>query len=365
MRNVKIKMFIVIAVLTVAFAAITTSFTLSGSTKISGNENDYNVYYSNALVNGVQDKKIIKSRTELEFKATFDKLGQQYVLDYDVTNGSRNYDSELEMVCVGGNDYLSVDNVFNDSDILKSLETRSGRLTLELIKSYTQDVELEVTITCTINANALERDELGEGDAPKPISKWNVTDKDGNNELSIGDEISYGNEIFNVISDNGDTITMLAKNHLGPDFKQTDDKTTGYVTFSDEIGWESTPAPKDIDIFAYQGNAKLYVEEYVSYLITETNDTSLTGNLIKASELKNLDCNISDDYEYTNDNYCTNESYNEWLFNGTNFWTSSASPHTKNEYIIDVISSSKKLSMTYNTSVRTIRPTITISKTSL
>ena len=53
-------------------------------------------------MNGDQDKSIIKDDTIIEFTTTFEYVGQEYVLDYEVTNGSKNYDAELEMVCTGG-----------------------------------------------------------------------------------------------------------------------------------------------------------------------------------------------------------------------------------------------------------------------
>ena len=66
------------------------------------------------------------------------------------------------MECSEGNDYLTVTNEFDTTTNLEALKTRSVKLTLELKKSYAGEEDLDVTITCTIDANAIERESLGE-----------------------------------------------------------------------------------------------------------------------------------------------------------------------------------------------------------
>lgn len=151
----------VIALMAVGFAAISTTLIINGTAKLVENTNDFDVYYSDALVNGVQDLSVINSANEIVFNTTFSTPGEKYVLDYDVTNGSKNYDAELTMVCTGGNEYLSVTNEFDDVDPLVALDTRAGKLTIEMLKSYLGD-DLEVTIECSISASAVERDSLAE-----------------------------------------------------------------------------------------------------------------------------------------------------------------------------------------------------------
>ena len=158
----KKSMILVLLLMVVGFAAVSTTLYINGSTTINANQDDFNVYYSNALVDGVEDKSVITDDTHITFTTTLEALGDTYELDYEVTNGSKNYDAELTMECSTGNDYLEVTNVFDETTNLESLKTRSGKLTLEQTKSYTGETDLEVTITCTIDANAIERTSLGE-----------------------------------------------------------------------------------------------------------------------------------------------------------------------------------------------------------
>ena len=169
MRKKK-TMLLVVLLMAVGFAAVSTTLYINGQTKINANHDDFNVYYSDAYVNGEQDKSVITDNTHISFTTELSTLGEKYVLDYEVTNGSKNYDAELVMECTEGNEYLTVTNEFDTTTNLEALKTRSGKLTLELKKSYAGDTDMDVTITCTIDANAIERDSLGEATPVGPIA---------------------------------------------------------------------------------------------------------------------------------------------------------------------------------------------------
>ena len=155
------SMILVVLLLAIGFAAISTTLYINGSSKINPNQEDFNVYYSDAYVNEAQDLSVITDDTHISFTTTFEELGQKYILDYEVTNGSKNYDAELIMSCTSSSEYLTVLNEFDTENILMARGSRLGRLSIEQTKSYAGD-DLEVTIECIINANALERDSLNE-----------------------------------------------------------------------------------------------------------------------------------------------------------------------------------------------------------
>ena len=156
----KKSILLIVLLMAVGFAAVSTTLYINGQTKISANQDDFNVYYSDAYVNGVQDKSVITDDTHIIFETELSTLGEKYVLDYEVTNGSKNYDADLVMECTSDNDYLTVTNEFDDETILESSKKRTGKLSLELTKSNAGE-DVEVTITCTINANAVARTSLG------------------------------------------------------------------------------------------------------------------------------------------------------------------------------------------------------------
>ena len=169
------KKYILIAllVLAVGFAAVSTTLIINGTANIKKNSDDFKVYYSKALVNGIEDNSVVVDDTHLVFKTTLDILGQSYVLDYDVTNSSKQYDAQLTMNCTGGNEYLTVVNTFNTTDNLLATDTRRGKLTLTLAKSYS-GADLDVEIKCTLGANAVERNSEGTGTPAAPVEPATV-----------------------------------------------------------------------------------------------------------------------------------------------------------------------------------------------
>ena len=79
-----------LSIMAVGFAAVSTTLYINGTSTINSNDKDFKVYYSNALVNGTQDLSVVVDETHLSFTTTLDTLGDTYILDYDVTNGSKN-----------------------------------------------------------------------------------------------------------------------------------------------------------------------------------------------------------------------------------------------------------------------------------
>ena len=363
---------IALLLMAVGFAAVTTTLVINSTSILKKNTDDFKVYYSDALVNGTQDLSVVVDDTHLSFKTTLDTLGQTYVLDYDVTNSSKNYDAKLKMNCTGGNEWLTVVNTFNTTDNLLATDTRSGKLTLTLAKSYTGS-DLDVEIECTIDADAIERNSLGIGEANPPVEKpataWIYIDADSSGDISVGDVYalkSNENEKFNVISHTEDTVTMLAAYCLGEDYRQTDSRS-GFeyeVSFSNLNGWEYTPGPKEIDIQVYDGNVKTYVNEYVSYLERETGN-DISGNLITLTELKSLGCTINDNYESTEGLTCENSQYFNWLANLQSWWTRSADAYNINYvYYVDFMYTDLGTSFSGYANGG-VRPVITISKDDL
>ena len=361
---------LIVLLMAVGFAAVSTTLYINGQTKINANQDDFNVYYSNALVNGVQDLSVVESETVLTFTTTLSTLGETYELDYEVTNGSKNYDAELTMECTQGNDYLTVTNEFDTDTNLEALQTRSGKLTLELIKSYAGSEDLDVTITCTINANAIERGSLGEGEVEEPIYpfKWVYIDSDVSGDVSVGDVYSLGAEKFNVISQTDDSIIMLASNVLGINYLQTKSTTTSEyaVIFADTDGWEYTPGPKEIDVQTWSPNITTYINEYVSYLNDESGSTSITGDLITLAQLGELGCIYPSDYMNTgnpNTQTCANSEYISWLITGQKWWTRSANSKGHISFVWTV--SSDLGGAPCNGTAWGVRPVITIDKSDL
>lgn len=285
------------------------------------------------------------------FNGEFNAVGDKKEITYDVTNASKNYDADIEISCTQSTSYLTITNDFDVESNLPARSTRSGVLTITLSKSYT-GTDLTQEISCEIIASAVERTSQGINNVVGPIG-----------EYYIGREISFGDEIFNLISDNGDTITLLAQYNLGTDYRQS--TTNNYVKFANTNGWEYTPGPKEIDIQNFDGPVKTYVNAYIEYLKTELGDDSVTGNLITLKDLERLGCIIPSDYDDGVGTWtCDNSPYISWLINGQAWWTRSANSSVFDDLVWWVKSDGALYYSTYS-AILGVRPVITISKSTL
>jgi len=161
MKRRRFLMYVAILLMAVGFAAVSTTLYINGQIKVVANVGDFDVYFSKAIENGKENNSLIVDKTHIAFKGELSNVEETYDLRYTVTNGSKNYDSNVTINCTGGNDYLRVENNFDITDSLKSGENREGVLSIQVIKSTTEEVTAE--IACEIKGNALERTSLGNG----------------------------------------------------------------------------------------------------------------------------------------------------------------------------------------------------------
>mgnify|MGYP000212822235 CR=1 FL=1 len=196
----KSMLIIAILLMSIGFAAISTTLIINGNAKVSENNEDFSVIFTAASIDGkdvyataVDDtKKIITFETS-ELKT----LNQTSILTYEVTNNSSNYDANVTVTCVPKTGttakYTSIKNKLdNDATVVKAKSSVNGTLTVTLDKTSTEEVSEEYT--CKLEFNAVERDTLG-SNIPDPVSftsdSWETIQKavqTGNaSKYNIGD----------------------------------------------------------------------------------------------------------------------------------------------------------------------------------
>ena len=163
----KSMLIVAIILMSIGFAAISTTLIINGNAKVSEDQDDFSVIFTAASIDGkdvyssiVDDtKKIITFETS-ELKT----LNQTSILTYEVTNNSSNYDAEVNVTCVPKDGttakYTSIKNKLdNDATVVKAKESVNGTLTVNLDKTSTEEVSEEYT--CKLEFNAVERDTIG------------------------------------------------------------------------------------------------------------------------------------------------------------------------------------------------------------
>ena len=158
---------IALILMSIGFAAVSTTLVINGNAKVSENNEDFSVIFTAASLDGKdvyssvvdETKKIITFETS-ELKT----LNQTSILTYEVTNNSNNYDAEVKVTCVPKEGttakYTSIKNKLeNDVTIVKAKNSVNGTLTVTLDKTPTEEVSEEYT--CKLEFNAVERESIG------------------------------------------------------------------------------------------------------------------------------------------------------------------------------------------------------------
>ena len=204
----KSAIIVAILVMSIGFAAISTTLIINGNARVSENTDDFSVIFTAASLDGqdIYNNVIDDTKKTITFETSdLKKLNQTSVLNYEVTNNSANYDAEVSVNCkVKENTtakYTSIKNeIENNATIVKAKETLNGTLTITLNKTATEEVREEYV--CVLTFNAVERNELGR-EIPNPVSfttdSWETIQK----------AVQTGNtDVYNV----GDTKTIELTN---------------------------------------------------------------------------------------------------------------------------------------------------------
>lgn len=161
--NVKRRntLILVILLMSIGFAAVSTTLIIKGSAKISENIDDFDVYFSKAILDNVDKSGEFIDDTNKTITFTTSDLsavGDTSTLTYEVTNASKNYDAIVQVNCEGANNYLQVSMV-PDNLTIEATTTKTGTVKVELKK--TSITNQDITITCKLNIVASERTSLG------------------------------------------------------------------------------------------------------------------------------------------------------------------------------------------------------------
>ena len=203
----KSMLIIAILLMSIGFAAISTTLIINGNAKVSENNEDFSVIFTAASLDGkdVYTTAVDETKKTITFTTgELKTLNQTSILTYEVTNNSSQYDANVSVTCVPKEGttakYTSIKNKLeNDATVVKAKETLNGTLTVTLDKVATESVTEEYT--CKLEFNAVERDTLGEH-IPEPVSftsdSWKTIQKavqTGNtSKYNVGDtkEVDLG-----------------------------------------------------------------------------------------------------------------------------------------------------------------------------
>lgn len=193
---------------------------------------ELDVYYSKAVINDTEDNTVIKDKTHIDFNTTMTLVGEKYVMNYDVTNGSKNYDARISMNCKyeteDGGEYLSLNNIINTDDLLEAMTTRTGILTIKMIKAVTEPKDIH--ITCELSAKPIERDKSGGDEITKEPTTLVETILSKANDDSI-QEYNAGEkgEVYAFRHEETDQLGEIT------DYRYIGNTPNNYITYNNEL----------------------------------------------------------------------------------------------------------------------------------
>lgn len=151
--------------LTVGFAAVSTTLYINGTAVLKENPADFeeNVIFTKAEMEVNTDGATISddSKTITFTTADLDAIGDYDVLTYEITNNSTYVAKLDEIACTFDGEHITVEHekALKDVELARGASTEN-KLTVTMKKSFIGDTADEtsrnVTITCTIGANAVE-----------------------------------------------------------------------------------------------------------------------------------------------------------------------------------------------------------------
>ena len=163
----KSMLIVAIILMSIGFAAISTTLIINGNAKVSENQDDFLVIFTAATLDGkdVYSSVVDDTKKTITFTSKdLMKIGDTSTLTYEVTNNSNNYDAEVQVNCKVKDGttakYTSIKNEL-EGNVTKVLakESVNGTLTVTLNKTATEEVREEYV--CTLTFNAVERNTVG------------------------------------------------------------------------------------------------------------------------------------------------------------------------------------------------------------
>ena len=286
----KRNVIILVVMLIVGFASITSTLLIRGNLNIGYNENfSSSIVYTRAeLPNG--EVEINQNDKNIDFiTEKLENVNQTTILEFDVTNKSRNYDASVTINCglkedfKSFSEYLDIDMSLESPFELVSSETKTGYLTIKLKKAYNEEMETRIEMSCELVAEPLERETLG--DEYKSIYKEKI--------LNGADPVLKEKLIPVEISNNGEVrYADISKEW----YKYENKRWANAVILNEGVSYQEGDIITESDIESYfvwiprykyqifdEGNYTTYIESKPTESIAKEIQIEFETNEVEAS----------------------------------------------------------------------------------
>ncbi len=177
------KLFLMIILLVIGFASVSTTLLLNGNTKVGFNNDDFDVFFYSAMV----DKLIVTNDVLSEDKKTLtfelgelSAVGEKSILDFSVINNSSHYDAYVTINC--------------DFPLSDDYTVSSNPTTMEIYAGKRMDGSIEVTLNKALTESKTIKGSCKLTATPRErtSSVEKVVDRNKYDVVLIGDSIMNG-----------------------------------------------------------------------------------------------------------------------------------------------------------------------------
>lgn len=189
--NKKIILIILIVLMSIGFASISTTLIINGFANVSENTDDFSVIFTEANLDGVDiynTSSVSNDKKSISFKSSeLKRIGDESILKYEVTNNSSQYDASVSVNCYAKDGteaiYSKITNQLDGNiDIIRAKSSAKGEAKITLVKNSTEDIEEEYT--CSLEFTAEERTKVG-------VSTRNLYDLIALQSVGSSDTLDY------------------------------------------------------------------------------------------------------------------------------------------------------------------------------
>ncbi len=295
-RNVMILVFMLV----IGFASVTSTLVIRGNLNIGYNEDfSSSVVYTRAETEdgtaeiNQNDKNITFETKRLE------NVSETATLEFDVTNKSRNYDASVTINCGLTEEFKSYSEYVRiDTDLLSPFElvsgsTKTGQVTVEMIKAFNEELTKDIQFECKLIATPEERETLGD-EYVRPLYKEEI--------LNGTDPVIKENLVPVTIADNGEvTYANTQKKWYSYENKEW----ANAVILNEGVTYNVGDIIQESDIESYF----VWIPRYRYQIFDEGNYTTY----IESKPTESIAKEIQIEFESNSTNPSAGSKQGEWL----------------------------------------------------
>lgn len=323
------KISILIILIVIGFASITTTLIVRNNIGIASNLSDFDVYFSEAILDDIDVSSDVISTDGKNITFATRKLeneGETTSLHYKVKNASTQYNAEVSVMCslenindeYDANEYIEFSNLMSSELILAGQES-DGILKVKLKKAAVK--EMQANLTCKLVINASERtieddneylkenqtynfsgiilDELGNPLTnktlvllPEPII---IVRTDENGYINIPELSQKYNELI-IVSD--DVTESELKQMSMEELREKSILTTPITVNTGDITFENSLETREVEIV--QNPLPKATYDLYGYVLNDNNSILSSGSLVVYSDTPHYSSIDSRGYFYIN-----------------------------------------------------------------